>query len=89
MRLQDALGTCSQEFVDTELNRLGSVLRNKDGKVDTKAVEAAIAVVDGARPTNEIEAMLVMQMAVTHALAMKQPAHSIASKQFLGRTLRP
>src|SRR3954454_13358559 len=32
---------------------------------------AALAVVDGARPRDEVEAMLAGQMAVTHALAME------------------
>jgi hypothetical protein len=72
VRLGHALGTCSQEFIDTEIGRLASVLRNGDGKVDIRAVEAVFAVLDGAQPQNEIEAMLVIQMAITHALAMKK-----------------
>jgi hypothetical protein len=34
-------------------------------------VNAALAVIDGLKPKNEIEAMLALQMAATHALAMK------------------
>jgi hypothetical protein len=47
------------------------MFRGKDGKIDTGAVEAVLAVLDGSEPQNEIEAMLVIQMATTHALAMK------------------
>jgi hypothetical protein len=35
------------------------------------AVEAVLAVLDGSEPQNEVEAMLLIQMATTHALAMK------------------
>jgi hypothetical protein len=72
VRLANAFGTCSHEFIDTEIARLASVLRDPEGKIDTRAVDAAMAVIDGAQPQNEIEAMLVIQMAVTHALAMKK-----------------
>jgi hypothetical protein len=47
------------------------MFRGKDGKIDTVAVEAVLAVLDGSEPQNEIEAMLLIQMATTHALAMK------------------
>jgi hypothetical protein len=40
-------------------------------KIDTVAVEAVLAVLDGSEPQNEVEAMLLIQMATTHALAMK------------------
>jgi hypothetical protein len=38
-------------------------------------VNAALAAIDGVRPENEIEAMLVGQMAATHVLAMKELGH--------------
>jgi hypothetical protein len=72
VRLENALGTCSPQFVDTELKRIAAVLRTPAGEVDTSAVDAVFAVLDGAQPSNEIEAMLVIQMAITHALAMKK-----------------
>jgi hypothetical protein len=73
-RLENALGTCSPDFLETELKRLANVLRDSDGNLDTSAIDAVFAVLDGAQPKNEIEAMLVLQMAVTHALAMKKAA---------------
>src|SRR5262249_60519776 len=72
IRLQDALGTTALSFVDAELNRILQIFRNKqDGKIDAVSVNAVLAILDGARQENEIEGMLVLQMAVTHALAMK------------------
>jgi hypothetical protein len=70
-RLYNAFGTRSQDFLDAELKRILAMFRGKDGKIDTVAVEAVLAVLDGSEPQNEIEAMLVIQMATTHALTMK------------------
>jgi uncharacterized protein (DUF4415 family) len=70
-RLEDALGTASPAFADAELVRLMTVFRDRAGIIDARAVNAALAVVDGLKPQNEIEAMLALQMAATHALAMK------------------
>jgi hypothetical protein len=70
-RLQDALGTSSHGFVDMELARLMSVFRDREGVIDERAVNTALAVIDGIKPQNEIEAMVAVQMAVTHGLAMK------------------
>jgi hypothetical protein len=61
-------GTRSADFFETELQRLLRMFRNKDGTV---AVEAVVAVLDGSEPSNEVEAMLLIQMATTHALTMK------------------
>jgi hypothetical protein len=54
-----------------ELARLLTVFRDSKSRVDARAVNAALAVIDGLKPQNEIEAMLALQMAVTHGLAMK------------------
>ncbi len=70
-RLKDALGTRSYNFVDTDLARLMTVFRDSEGVIDGSAVNAALAVVDGVKPQNELEAMLAVQIAVTHGLAMK------------------
>jgi hypothetical protein len=69
--LKDALGTSSNDFVDMELARLMTIFRDSAGVIDARAVNAALAMIDGLKPQNEIEAMLALQMAVTHALAMK------------------
>jgi hypothetical protein len=70
-RLANAFGTSSHEFVDTELARLVTIFRDREGRIDARAVNAALAVVDGLKPQNEAEAMLALQIAVTHALTMK------------------
>jgi uncharacterized protein (DUF4415 family) len=69
-RLEDALGTASPAFADAELVRLMTVFSDRAGIIDERAVNAALAVIDGLKPQNEIEAMLALQMAVTHGLAM-------------------
>jgi hypothetical protein len=70
-RLLETFGTTSSDFVATQLARIGELFRDKSGRMDIDAVEAVIAVLDGARPRNEIEAMLITQMATTHALILK------------------
>ena len=70
-RLYNAFGTRSGDFLEAELQRVLTMFRAKDGKIDTAAVEAVLAILDGSEPQNEIEAMLLIQMATTHALAMK------------------
>jgi hypothetical protein len=70
--LLDAFGTTSMDFVTAELERLSNY-HPPGGKSDAqhqRALNAAIAVIDGTRPENEAAAMLASQMAVTHALAM-------------------
>src|ERR1700704_4677112 len=54
-RLYNALGTRSQDFLDAELQRIVPMFRGKDGKIDTVAVEAVLAVLDGSEPQNEVE----------------------------------
>jgi hypothetical protein len=79
-RLTDALGTSSPAFVDVELARLMTAFRDKAGVIDAKAVNAALAVIDGLKPQNEIEAALAVQIAVTHGLAMKFAARLYSGK---------
>ena len=70
-RLRDALGSSSDAFVDIEIARLVTAFRNSAGEIDARAVNAALAVIDGLKPQNEIEAMLALQMALTYGLIMK------------------
>lgn len=70
IRLQNAMGTRSHHFLDGEIRRIANVLQ-KDGKVEPNELDAVLAVLDGAEPQNEIEAMLVIQMAITHILTMR------------------
>src|SRR5262249_61454272 len=54
-----------------ELLRLMTVFQDSKGVIDGRMVNTALAVIDGLKPQNEIEAMLAAQIAVTHALTMK------------------
>lgn len=73
----DAFGTTSLEFISAELQRLSETARNAGEAVSEQGdLNAAVAAIAGVKPENEIEAMLVAQMAATHALAMKQLGHT-------------
>lgn len=69
--LHDAFGTTSRDFVSVETRRLiESQCDRGQVTVSPEVLNASLAVVDGARPENEIAAMLAAQLAVTHSLAM-------------------
>ncbi len=71
-RLLDAFGTSSIDFAETEARRLSKGLgQSNSAPADIKVLNAALAVVDGIQPENEVEAMLASQMAITHALTMQ------------------
>jgi len=76
-RILDALGTTSADFLTGELGRIMNAV-GATGEGGEVRVNAALAVLDGIKPKNEIEAMLASQIAVTHALAM----------ELMGRTKR-
>jgi hypothetical protein len=69
-RILDAFGTTSGNFLTTEVARIHNALGVTGDDGEARA-NAALAVIDGIRPKNEVEAMLASQMAVTHALAME------------------
>jgi hypothetical protein len=64
-----AFGTTSETVVGVEMQRVAKALR-RDGKIDPAELDAVIAIVSGQRPKNELEAMTICQLAVTHALTM-------------------
>jgi hypothetical protein len=71
-RLLDAFGTSSINFAEMEAKRLSKGLgQSNSAPADTQVLNAALAVVDGIQPENEVEAMLASQMAMTHALTMQ------------------
>jgi hypothetical protein len=66
-----AFGTVSAAFVETELRRMMDALCSSCDEVTLETrMNAAIAVVESLQPQNEAEAMLAIQMAVMHAVAM-------------------
>ena len=71
MRLADAMGTTSPEFIDATLVNLLTVFDAPNDRRATREINAALAVLDGMKPENEVEAMLVTQMVATNDAAMK------------------
>ena len=52
------------------MERIANALR-RNGKIDPAELDTVIAIVSGQQPKNELEAMVICQMAVTHALTMR------------------
>ena len=69
LRLQDAFGTCGECFPLSQLNQILSVSKDASGAYDKIKINALIAAVEGAKPENEVQAMLAVQMAITHEIA--------------------
>jgi hypothetical protein len=71
-QLKASFGTASGAFVDAEILRLLAALQatRDDLPLETK-VNAALAVIAGVAPRNEVEALLAVQMAMTHIAAMR------------------
>jgi hypothetical protein len=71
-QLYDCFGTGSAAFAEHAIARLAAIIRGKGSAPSTQTeLNAALAAVDGIRPTNEIEAMLAVQMVATHETAME------------------
>jgi hypothetical protein len=66
-----AFGTSNETVTQVEVQRIAGALRQRDGTIDPNELDTVIAIVSGQRPKNELEAMVVCQMAVTHALTMR------------------
>jgi hypothetical protein len=82
-RLADAFGTRSLHFVHSMLNSLGRATEDHSqtlgltpGSPDQDAFNAALAVIDGVRPKDEIEAMLAAHMAVTNIALLELVART-------------
>jgi hypothetical protein len=69
-RLKNALGTTSSAFVSASLIQLQTASQLPCGGVSEMGVNAALAVVEAAKPKDEIEGALAVQMAATHSAAM-------------------
>ncbi|MBV2147440.1 hypothetical protein KRZ98_03955 [Sphingobium sp. AS12] len=71
IRLADALGTTSPEFIDSMLVNLLTYFNAPTDRRATREINSALAVLDGLKPENEVEAMLITQMVATNDAAMK------------------
>jgi hypothetical protein len=65
-----ALGTASSAFVVASLQRLIAAARLPNSGISEIAVNASLAFIEGAKPRDEIECALVIQMACTHSAAL-------------------
>jgi hypothetical protein len=93
-RLADAFGTRSRQFVCWMLKGLGNATEDHSldydfspGSPNQLAFNSALAVIDGVRPKDEIEAMLAAQMAVTNIVLLELVARtrgSIANHKYEG-----
>lgn len=68
-RLQDVFGSRGTDFAFCQINRLMTACRETDGKIDNARLNGLLAMIEGAAPANEMQAALVVQMALTHAAA--------------------
>ncbi len=75
-RLKKALGTKSSDFVNASLLELQAAAHLPFGGISEVAMNAALALIEGAAPRNEIEGALAVQMACTHTAALSVLARS-------------
>jgi hypothetical protein len=64
------MGTASSDFVSQTLFQLQSAARLPCGGMSEIAVNTALSMIESAKPTDEMEAALIVQMACTHTAAM-------------------
>jgi hypothetical protein len=69
-RLKNAFGTASGAFVDASLQQVIASSRLPNGGISETAVNATLAFIESAKPNDEVESALVIQMACTHAVTM-------------------
>jgi hypothetical protein len=97
-RLADAFGTRSLQFVYSMLGGLGKATADHSldqgfspGSSDEVAFNAALAVIDGVRPKDEVEAMLAAHMAVTNIALLELVARTrgaIAGHPYQGNGIK-
>jgi hypothetical protein len=97
-RLADAFGIRSLQFVYSMLNGLGNATADHSvdrgfspGGCDEVAFNAALAVIDGVRPKDEVEAMLAAHMAVTNVALLELVARTrcaIAGHPYQGNGIK-
>jgi hypothetical protein len=97
-RLADAFGTRSRQFVYSMLKGLGNATADHSLNLDFSpaspdqlAFNAALAVIDGVRPKDEIEAMLAAHMAVTNIVLLELVARTrgaVAGHRYEGNGIK-
>ncbi|WP_416909163.1 MAG: hypothetical protein ACMVO5_06090 [Polymorphobacter sp.] len=74
--VMQAMGSASSEFSEAMLMQLSRLARHKDQSLDETRLNAMLAVLDAAQPESEVEAMLLIQMAAAHELAIDLAARA-------------
>lgn len=70
-QMLDAFGTPSGDFMNATLAQMLNAIKDKGVDAPSQlAINAALAVMGGVEPANEVEALIASQMAATHSLAM-------------------
>lgn len=84
LQLGEAFGTRSRAVLETFMQQLKALCGQshwdeeaKRWRIDEHEFSALLAIINAAKPRNEIEAMLVAQMAAIHLLQMKVTARAI------------
>lgn len=78
-------GSLSEDFVLQQVSALTWATRDRSAKAGAQsppmAINSALAFVSGVRPKNELEAVLAVQMAGTHALTMEMLGRAKATER--------
>jgi hypothetical protein len=69
-RLKKALGTGSSDFVNASLLQLQAAAQSPGSGISETGINAALALIEGFSPQNEVEAALAVQMSCTHIATM-------------------
>ena len=70
-QMLDAFGTPSGDFMNATFAQMLNAITEKGADAPNQlAINAALAVMGGVEPANEVEALIASQMAATHSLAM-------------------
>lgn len=69
-RLKAALGTCSGDFVQASLHQFVRGARLPGTGTSEIGLNAALAFIEGAKPRDEVEGALIIQMACIHSATM-------------------
>ena len=73
LRMHAAFGSLSQPFIDVMMGELLTIW-DGNGGISEKSYDAAIAVIEGAAPQNELEAMLIVQMIAANEAGLRATA---------------
>ena len=70
-QMLDAFGTPSGDFMNAAFSQMLNAITDRGADAPNEvAINAALAVIGGVEPANEVEALIASQMAATHSLAM-------------------